>query len=1040
MKRIIVFGILWALLVGAANNSQQANAAQSRYKVTCPVLAFSQDVGSFKADTDPAGGKGQAGRIDYKFEPNRFAFTEYSTSGAAILGTPQNFAVDIYGDGSGMMVGFRFTDRSGELYQLAAQVIDWKGWRTVEFNIPANVEHWGGDGNGKMDLPMAANTFVVAHHESSNVKEGRLYFRNFRVTTLVDSPISAKVIQSKDLAELPKIQVENLLDTRVKIVVNSELETVQGTFERVASAVHVLAPHAVKILPMYTSGPTRVNGEIVLARTSVVVTDSFKTQDFAVICGTPKPVGPKVADVFGMNVHLERFSHEDVWKLLRMLKAAGITSTRVGMGFAPPDKKTGYSEAVTYADWVVLASEAFGLDSMGSISYFPPEFYNSPEKLRMARDWAVALAKHFKGRVYSWQYGNETNAGWGAYGAAADMAALNNAFAEGTLSVNPAAKTGTLGVAEAESGYVRALFDNGAGNYMNAVSIHPYGGTAEASIGQCLKIRQILGGFGGNKEIWADEIGFYIGEGSRINETTGQLASSSGSTLDQQADHLVRLYTLAKSKSIERVYWYDFTGKNDPENFWIIDSAFKPRPAYTCLYNLAKAIKNTKPIGGTDIDELVQRQYFRRDDGSVVLVAWALSDGVQANLHLPRRLSYKDFLGKPGNIPADGNFILGNRPILIEGLTTKDIRSFVKKDVMVNALDARSFSSPQHRWSVGPGETIKVPCVVYNTTGTAMHVQPVVLRTQPGWNIKIPASANVQPGQTVTPTFEVTAPANAVPGVEYHFDLAAEVNGLSRSLPYTIRVKTKGAFPYDDYLAERGHPDYPMWDSFNEAASGTGRSEYAASHGDATVDGDISEWSPAEFYPIDQKLRWILRDPWETDRLNWTGRVALRWDENNLYAAFVVLDDDLCLLDFSSRDWRDNDHVRLFLSTEPDPDKRQYAVSEKDFPVHIAPTGESHTEAPVVFCSSIGGYIHKGFEPRVSVASRVWTGGYVIEAKIPFSAMNYTPVSGSVLGLNILAMDADNGHRQSEIMSYFKNTSYWNSPKSLGNLTLLAPR
>ena len=848
--------------------------------------------------------------------------------------------------------------------------------------------------------------------------------------------LKASLVRSSDLSNLPQVRIENLGDAGISVAVSASLEAPSGSMSRSKSTVYELGAHETKVVPAYKTGSNRLTDRIALARIAVTAEGDPKV-DLAAVCGSPEPVGRNAGGFFSMNVHLERFDDSHVWKVLQMLKAAGITSSRVEMGFNAPDANGGYAGAVAAADQQILESEAFGMEAVGCLNYFPGGFDSSPEKLRMAHDWSAALARHYKGRVTSWEFGNETNSGWGAYGAAADMAVLNAAFARGVQSVDPQARVATVGVAEAETGFVRSLLANHAADYMNVLCIHPYGGTAEASVGQCLKIKQIAAQAGFHGEIWADEVGFQYGDGGRINKSTGQPATDNGYNLDQQADQLVRLYTLCKSYGIDRVYWYDFYGLTDPETFWIVNDDFSPRPAYTSLVNLNAAIADATPIGGTDYDEMVQRHYFRNKDGSVTLIAWALQEGVAADLQLPRPLPVKDFLGKTVSASSDGKLTLGNRPVIINGLTADNMPQFLDKDILVSGIDSRTFQAPEQRWSVDAGATFSVPCVVYNMSDRTILARPVVLRTNPGWSIKIPDAFPVAQGQTVTRAFSVTAPAAAVPGVEYHFDLAADIDHGRRTLPYTIRVKTKGNFPYDDILADHGRPDYPMWDNFNEGGTGTGAPVLKATHGSATVDGDLSEWSASEFHPIDQHLRWILRDPWQPDRNDWTGKVALRWDDKNLYAAFVVLDDDLSLVDFTSRDWRDNDHVSLFLSSEPDAKKRTELISKNDYFLFFAPTGISHTEPPITYCASLGGYVHDDVEPQIKLASRVWSGGYVIEVAIPFAAMHITPSAGASLGLNVMAVDSDNGHRQIEAMTYYKDPSYWNSPKAIGNLTLL---
>jgi hypothetical protein len=851
----------------------------------------------------------------------------------------------------------------------------------------------------------------------------------------ITTPFNAQLIRNHDLSIIPKLEIENTSDAPLKIEIHSRLESVQSKNENESIFSISLTTKEKKIISIFKdSRLNNVTGQILLLVCDVQC-ESGQKRTLSAICGTPKPVNQKNVDVFGMNIHLARYTPEEQWKLLQLASAAGITSVREDAGFQMPNQDGTYS-GLENLEQTVLACEAFGIEVLMNLSYFPSEYYTSPEKCKLCHDWAVAIAKHYKGRIHSWEYGNETNSGWGGYGAAADMAWHNMAMTQGTLSVDPDAKTASVGIAEGHPSYVTAMLENHAGEFLNAISVHPYCGTPEAGILKCMADSRVAAMNGYHQEIWATEIGFNYSEGEGLNPLTRQITQVNGYSLDQQADFIVRLYTLAMAEGIDRVYWYDFFGKNDPETFWIVDESYKPRPAYTALANLAQLIKNKIFIGGTDFDELVQKHYFKGKDGSIVLIVWALQDGVTTDLKFPKKVTTKDFLGR--NIPIESNqpIRLGHRPIYIAGLTTGDISSFINKNILVNAMDKRNWNGPLHRFHTSPGGRIQVPCVIYNSTDTEIMAQPIVLQTMPGWTIEIPSSVEVGAGQTSTQMFTLTAPKDGIEGVEYHFDFAADINAIQRSLPYTVRIKVDGKFPYDEILTYNRQGNYSQWDSFNETQDGTGCSELHASFGEVKVDGRLNEWQAREFYPIDQKFMWLLRDPKLPDYRDWTGKVALRWDEKNLYAAFIVLDDDLSLLDFVSRDWRDNDNVRLFLSTEPDSEKRTDLISEKDYSLFMSPTGMTHTESPVVFSASIGGKIHNGIEAKIAIKSQVWSGGYLIEMAIPFDTLNYKPTAGAKMGLNVLSDDADYGFRQNTCMTYFKNPSYWNSPKTLGTLIL----
>ena len=150
----------------------------------------------------------------------------------------------------------------------------------------------------------------------------------------------------------------------------------------------------------------------------------------------------------------------------------------------------------------------------------------------------------------------------------------------------------------------------------------------------------------------------------------------------------------------------------------------------------------------------------------------------------------------------------------------------------------------------------------------------------------------------------------------------------------------------------------------------------------------------------------------------------------------LVRDDELFFGDFLSRDWRDSDNMRLFLSSVADPAKRAKTITGDDLLLIMTPTGVARTEGPMLNIASLGGLVRSGMESQVEMKSRVWKNGYVLEAAIPFSLFNAKPAEGTVLGLNVMADDCDGNFRQHVGMTYYKSPNYWNSPAALGNLKL----
>lgn len=70
----------------------------------------------------------------------------------------------IHGDGSGMILRFRFRDASGQTFQPAGTAVAWHGWRWVEMPIAgdgARLVSWGGSGHGEPQGGLAVDTLLL---------------------------------------------------------------------------------------------------------------------------------------------------------------------------------------------------------------------------------------------------------------------------------------------------------------------------------------------------------------------------------------------------------------------------------------------------------------------------------------------------------------------------------------------------------------------------------------------------------------------------------------------------------------------------------------------------------------------------------------------------------------------------------------------------------------------------------------------------------------------------------------------------------------
>lgn len=842
-------------------------------------------------------------------------------------------------------------------------------------------------------------------------------------------------VRQRDLSHLPQIEITNATGSPNKIRISSSLEGTDGLIGRQAEHEVTLAGGEKAVVQPYEELRT-LSDEIALLRTTVTFEDGT-AYHLSAIVGTPQPVDRNVDSFFGMNAHLHRYSAQEQWRILQLMKAAGISSVRIEPGFRSYADDEEKEQSLVRFDETLLGAEAFGMNSLFALTYFPRNFYDNEEKLKQAEDWARLLAERYQGRVHDWQYGNEANSGWATFGAAADMALHNMAMAHGTRSVDPDARTSSFGIAEGLPAYLNAYLDAGAGAYLDAITVHPYCGVPEAGVAKMEENRRVIRAHGGDQEIWATEIGFHFDEPGNLNSTTQQLTLVNGFSLEQQADMLARLFILSRAKGIERVYWYNMYGKNDRETFWLVDGDFNERPAYHALKTVTPYLRDVTYLGGTDSAAPIQEHLFRRADGSAFLTVWALRNGVEYDLNLPGGdYVATDAMGQPVAIGDASSIQIGERPIFIEGLG-EQTDSWLMTGVFLSSIDGRNWNRPLNRWDAKAGDDLEVPYVVYNSKDHPVTVSPVLLKSYPGWDIVLPEPFSVAAGETVREMVKVKVPDTAVPGVPYRLRFGARSEGPHHLQPYEARIWLEGAFPYEDILnGSTGFADYKTRRDVDESKVGFGRQLLNARYGSVEIDGDLGDWDAEDFYTLDQVGNWQLRDSGQPMREDWFARGAIRWDDEWLYVAFLVMDDDLSTLDQVSRDWRDSDNVRIFISNVAR-GERSRLISENDFLIYMAPTGLFQTEAPSVHSASLGGYLHDGFENNVRLASRIWDGGYLIEAAIPFQAMGITPAEGLELGVNLLGDDADKGFRTHTGMTTFNSLDYWNSPKSLGELRLI---
>jgi hypothetical protein len=169
-----------------------------------------------------------------------------------------------------------------------------------------------------------------------------------------------------------------------------------------------------------------------------------------------------------------------------------------------------------------------------------------------------------------------------------------------------------------------------------------------------------------------------------------------------------------------------------------------------------------------------------------------------------------------------------------------------------------------------------------------------------------------------------------------------------------------------------------------------------------TLDGDWSEWKDlTREYPANNVV-------W--GKQNWTGAEDLSssfhvgWDTKNLYIAVKVRDDQY-VQNATGENIYKGDSLEILLDTNLRDDYYYQRLSPDDFQLGISPgfsDPDGAGSAYLWFPSNIA-----GSRSNVKVASRLEDGVYRVEAAIPWSVFEITPVNGRHYGFALSINDND---------------------------------
>lgn len=326
----------------------------------------------------------------------------------------------------------------------------------------------------------------------------------------------------------------------------------------------------------------------------------------------------------GVNIHFVTGQTED----LDMIQAAGFKFIRMDFAWDATEPKPGqydwkaYDEltanldrrgirAIYILDYVNAAYEGT-VDATHPFTHEKQEHTASPRNpasIAAFAKWSAAAAKHFHGHHILWEIYNEPNGFfWKPAPNAKEYAALALATSKAIKEAQPDATVVAPALAGFEWPFFETLFQSGALQYLDAITVHPYRDPRmppETATPDYKKLR--------------DMIARYAPSGKKnmpiLSGEWGYSTWKHGVSLDEQAAYAVRQQLVDLLNNVPLSIWYDW--KNDgldpnenEHNFGTVQNDLQPKPAYTALKNMFRELSGYK----------LERRFDQGDDKDYVLL------------------------------------------------------------------------------------------------------------------------------------------------------------------------------------------------------------------------------------------------------------------------------------------------------------------------------------------------------------------------------------------------------------------------------------
>ena len=196
------------------------------------------------------------------------------------------------------------------------------------------------------------------------------------------------------------------------------------------------------------------------------------------------------------------------------------------------------------------------------------------------------------------------------------------------------------------------------------------------------------------------------------------------------------------------------------------------------------------------------------------------------------------------------------------------------------------------------------------------------------------------------------------------------------------------------------------------------------------IDGDMSEWD-LFLYPSHSMI--IGEENW-TGKPDCRGDFQIAWDNSYLYVVILVKDDVFRQV-AQNADLYKGDHVEILFDNRLQTDFYSSVLNQDDYQLGITPGTNVIGLNPVAYLWYPQGA--EGLRNRVTIASKTWELGYVLEMAIPWEVFGVVaPQTGAYYGFAISVSDNDTDTPVQQTLVSNVPTRKLTNPTTWGDLEL----